>query len=111
MMSIRQTAGPVPLRRAVAELLAALPDPLAELKYRRLLCLEAYDAGYELGVEDGRRQALGEEADWRRGTAALTRDALAGRPFADLELLRWGPRGREHFADPRPDDFPGRGAA
>lgn len=29
--------------------------------------------------------------------------------FARLELLRWGPGGREHFGDPRPGDFPGRG--
>lgn len=26
---------------------------------------------------------------------------------AELELFRWGPRGREHFADPRPGDWPG----
>ena len=29
--------------------------------------------------------------------------------FARLELLRWGEGGREHFGDPRPGDFPGRG--
>jgi hypothetical protein len=28
---------------------------------------------------------------------------------ARLELLRWGDGGREHFSDPRPGDFPGRG--
>lgn len=28
---------------------------------------------------------------------------------AKLELARWGPGGRERFADPRPGDFPGRG--
>ena len=28
---------------------------------------------------------------------------------ARLELLRWGDAGREHFGDPRPGDFPGRG--
>lgn len=28
---------------------------------------------------------------------------------ARLDLLRWGDAGREHFSDPRPGDFPGRG--
>lgn len=31
----------------------------------------------------------------------------SGPPHADLELLRWGPGGREHFGDPRPGDRPG----
>ena len=29
--------------------------------------------------------------------------------YARLERLRWGDAGREHFGDPRPGDFPGRG--
>jgi hypothetical protein len=37
--------------------------------------------------------------------------ARGGPMFAELERKRWGPDGREHFADPRPGDFPGRGAA
>ena len=28
---------------------------------------------------------------------------------AELERRRWGPGGRERFADPRPGDYPGRG--
>lgn len=27
--------------------------------------------------------------------------------FAELEVRRWGPGGREHYADPRPGDYPG----
>jgi hypothetical protein len=39
-------------------------------------------------------------------------DAIGGRinpprPTA-LEILRWGPAGREHFGDARPGDLPGR---
>lgn len=30
---------------------------------------------------------------------------------AKLEVLRWGPGGREHFGDPRPGDYPGQGGA
>jgi hypothetical protein len=30
---------------------------------------------------------------------------------ARLDLLRWGDAGREHFGDPRPGDFPGRGVS
>jgi hypothetical protein len=105
---IRQADEPVPLHRAVAEFIAFSEDReewllrVAESEWR---------AGFRLGVEVGRAQVLEEEAAWRRGTAALTRDALTGPSFADMEFLRWGPRGREHFADPRPGDFPGRGAA
>ncbi|WP_345433797.1 hypothetical protein [Actinoallomurus vinaceus] len=32
------------------------------------------------------------------------------RSHAELEALRWGPGGREHFGDPRPGDFEGFGA-
>lgn len=39
-------------------------------------------------------------------------DLVGGRVMpahpTDLEVKRWGPGGREHFADPRPGDFPGR---
>ena len=39
---------------------------------------------------------------WARAAAAVSR----GRSFAELEERRWGPGGREHFADARPGDFP-----
>jgi hypothetical protein len=57
-------------------------------------------------------------AAWREGWDACL-DALAyhvggrimpARP-TDLEVQRWGPGGREHFTDPRPGDFIGRGDA
>jgi hypothetical protein len=72
---------------------------------RRLLTAEqaAYRAGYaaeqRAGYERGARQL---EAEW----PAVIR-ALAGPSLAELELLRWGPGGRERFGDPRPGDrFP-----
>ena len=41
-------------------------------------------------------------------------DLIGGRLFpagvGDLEAKRYGPGGRERFADPRPGDFPGRAA-
>lgn len=57
-----------------------------------------YVTGLEHGIEIG-RQLAGEEM------AAATRTAVEA---ADLELRRWGPGGRAHFADPRPSDYPGR---
>jgi hypothetical protein len=33
---------------------------------------------------------------------------MPARP-TELEIRRWGPGGRAHFADPRPGDFRGRG--
>jgi hypothetical protein len=108
---IRQAPGPVPLRQAVAELIADSDERDQWMKRLHAEYRAGFSIGYELGVEEGRRQTLAEEGAWRRGTAALTRDAMAGPPFADLEFLRWGPDGRERFADPRPGDYPGRGAA
>jgi hypothetical protein len=71
----------------------------AETRYRNQLAREMY--------ERGRRDAETENAEaWRRIAAPVAR----GRSFAELEERRWGPGGREHFADPRPGDFPGRGA-
>ena len=54
----------------------------------------------------GRRDAEADmAAQWTRAAAAVR-----GPDFAELEERRWGPGGRAHFADPRPGDFPGRGA-
>jgi hypothetical protein len=86
--------------RAVAALLAARADPGAELELRRQLCREAYQAGladgYRQGYERGARLL---EAEWPAIVAPL-----AGPSLAELDLLRWGPGGRERFADPRPGD-------
>jgi hypothetical protein len=70
-----------------------------EAAYRDRLAREMYQAGW--------RDA---EADMARRWKQIARPALTGVPHAELEERRWGPRGREHFADPRPGDFPGRGA-
>ena len=71
----------------------------AETAYRHQLAREMYQAG--------RRDA---EADMARRWAQIARPAAHGISHADLEQRRWGPGGRAHFADPRPGDFPGRGA-
>jgi hypothetical protein len=55
--------------------------------------------------------------DYARGHAdgfaarkAAMHDATAAAMDAHLAYLaRWGPGGREHFADPRPGDYPGQG--
>lgn len=57
--------------------------------------------GYRIGYERGARLM---EASW---PAVVAR--LSGPTFAELEVLRWGPKGRAHFGDPRPGDY--RGAA
>ena len=74
---------------------------LAELEtaYRHQLARQMYQAG--------RRDA---EADMARRWAEIARPAARDVSHAELEQRRWGPGGRAHFADPRPGDFPGRGA-
>ena len=69
----------------------------AETAYRLQAARESFDAGY--------RQA---EADMAARWDTIARAAVHGPSHADLELKRWGPGGREHFADPRPGDYPGR---
>jgi hypothetical protein len=78
-----------------------------DLWLHRLLGAErqAYERGLSDGIEAGRRlEAAERDASWVRIARPVTR----GRPLAGLEEKRWGPSGREHFADPRPGDFPGR---
>jgi hypothetical protein len=82
-----------------AEAIEAAELVEAEEKYRRQLGREMYEAG--------RRDAEADMADqWARAAAPVSR----GRSFAELEERRWGPGGREHFADARPGDFRGRAA-
>jgi hypothetical protein len=67
---------------------------------------DAYAAGYADGQADARRE---DDATW---AAAPVQRVNEGPTFAELELLRWGPGGREHFSDPRPADrFPRKAAA
>jgi hypothetical protein len=69
----------------------------AETRYRNQLAREMYDLG--------RRRAEAEQAEaWH----ALAAPVAHGITHAELEERRWGPGGREHFADPRPGDYPGK---
>ena len=67
----------------------------------------AYRQGFIAGDLAGYTRARTEMA--RRWTRIASPVAHGGPTFADLEERRWGPGGRTHFADPRPNDFPGRG--
>ena len=69
----------------------------AENAYRRQIGREMYAAGYAAAEAD-------MDARWNR----IARAAVRGPSHAELEEKRWGPGGREHFADPRPGDYPGR---
>jgi hypothetical protein len=82
-----------------AEAIAAAELAEAETRYRNELGREMYEAG--------RRAAEAEMAErWHQIAAPVAH----GMSHAELEERRWGPGGREHFADPRPGDFPGRAA-
>ena len=68
----------------------------AETRYRLQFAREMYEAGRQAAEAD-------MAARWARAAAAVR-----GPAYAELEERRWGPGGREHFADPRPGDFRGR---
>jgi hypothetical protein len=81
-----------------AEAIEAAELAEAEERYRRQLGREMFAAG--------RRAAEAEMAErWNRIAAPA---AHGGPDLAELEARRWGPGGRDHFADPRPGDYPGR---
>lgn len=86
----------------VVALIAAMPDPCAEIELRRQLAREAYEAGRAEGWREGyERGARLRASEWPAIVAPLT----SGSPsHAELELLRYGPRGREHYGDPRSTD-------
>lgn len=68
----------------------------AESRYRNQVGRLMYEAG--------RREAEAEmAAQWSRVSAVVR-----GPDLAEIEERRWGPGGREHFADARPGDYPGR---
>ena len=71
----------------------------AETAYRLQMAREMFAAGYAAA-----------EADMAERWNAIARTTAPGPSHAELEEKRWGPGGRAHFADPRPGDFPGRGA-
>jgi hypothetical protein len=74
----------------------------AETRYRLQFAREIRDATaaaeFGRGFEEGYMRAV---ADVKAAQHGIVRDAA-------LEEVRWGPGGREHFADPRPGDYPGR---
>ena len=81
-----------------AEAIEAAELAEVETRYRHQLARQMYEAG--------RRDAEADmAARWARTAAAVR-----GPAHTELEERRWGPGGREHFADARPGDFPGRGA-
>jgi hypothetical protein len=71
-------------------------DPVAVIDAHRLwpLVLTAYARGWD--------DCLDRLAD------AIGGRIMPAQP-TELEIRRWGPGGREHFGDPRPGDFQGRG--
>ncbi len=70
-----------------------------ETAYRLQLARQMYQAGYARA-----------EADMAERWARIAAPVVRGVSHAELEERRWGPGCRAHFADPRPGDFPGRGA-
>jgi hypothetical protein len=75
---------------------------------RRVLAAER--AGYTRGLQVGRQQGYElahreMAAAWQAAAAPIAR---GGPSYVALELRRWGPGGRAHFADARPGDFTGR---
>ncbi len=51
------------------------------------------------------------EAGFADGIMAVKRAQHDAYRLTQTDVARWGRGGREHFADPRPGDFRGRGAA
>ena len=94
----------------------ALRDLTAE--YADLLALsnerDQWQARIQQAWEDGYAAAERAHADdYRRGqiNGALARKRAQHDivELARLDVARWGPDGREHYADPRPGDYEGTG--
>jgi hypothetical protein len=67
-----------------------------------------YVRGYESGYAKGAADVTAErDAEWNEIARPIAR---GGPGHVELEALRYGPGGREHFGDPRPGDFKGRAA-
>jgi hypothetical protein len=92
-----------------AEILALSDERALARRIRHGYWAEGYRAGRARGWREGYEQARAElEAAWRQLADRIVR--RANNPtFAELELRRWGPGGRERFGDPRRGDYPGRG--
>ncbi len=103
---------PVDLAHAIAELLAR-SEWLDKVAARvRAAELAGYRRGYAEGEAAGYRRGREDEACmWFASLAparAAARHAARNPGYAELEALRWGPGGREHFGDPRPGDYRGK---
>ena len=94
--------------------------PLAAVVSDLLAYSDLMDEGLRLRLDGYRRgHADGRELGWREGyTAAVTEQERSWRAIAapvahsgELMRRRWGPAGREHFADSRPGDYLGGDAA
>jgi hypothetical protein len=95
-----------------ANLLAAMPDPDVEARYRHQLAAESFERGRALGRAEHIAAAAAAQAAAREAPDPETIDAInraAAAQHAEMEERRWGPGGRQHFADPRPGDYAGRG--
>jgi hypothetical protein len=91
------------LSSMVTALVNALSDHGAEIRLRRQLAREAYRLGRADGFKEGYERS---EADMARRWAEVAVPVSKGGPtHEELEARRWGPGGRDHFADPRPGDF------
>ena len=100
---------------AVAALIA-LSD---ERDLWHLRVLAAWRDGYAAGHESMADQVNTAYIDGLLAYKRIQHDyvrALTGGTnrvdlWADQQARTWGPGGREHFADPRPGDYPGRAVA
>lgn len=73
------------------------------LDAERVAYREGYRAGQRAGYERGTRQM---EAEWPAVVAPLASIARGKPTHAELDVLRYGPGGRERFSDPLPSDRP-----
>lgn len=103
--SVRRLTDPVPLREAVAEVLERSDEYDAWLARLERGEAASYERGRADGIIIGRRlEATERDQAWARFAGPIAR---GGPSFAELEIRRWGPGGREHFADPQPGDYMG----
>jgi hypothetical protein len=76
---------------------------------------EMWTEGYRIGRREGWQRGWAEgygrsDAEWLAALdpAKKASGTLSRLPsHAELERRRWGPGGREHFADPRPGEYTG----
>jgi hypothetical protein len=97
-------------RDQLAGMLASLVDVIdhdSEIRYRAAIARTLAAVAAEIGEARGFERCA---ADYERAWYAAVHPIARGGPaYEDLELLRWGPAGRDHFGEPRPGDFPGTG--